>query len=55
MGLLFKKFFPNMLSKLFLHFILDMGVTGHDNIIDNIGNKKKSSSSRIIFKKYVLW
>ena len=29
-----------MLSNTSLHFILDMGVTGHDNIIDNIGNKK---------------
>ena len=44
-----------MLSNTSLHFILDMRVTGHGNINDNIGNKKKSSSSRIIFKKYVLW
>ena len=42
MGLLFKKRFPNMLSNISFHFILDMGVTAHDKIIDNIRNKKQN-------------
>ena len=37
-----KNIFPNMLSNISLDFILDMGVTDHDNIIDNIENKKEN-------------
>ena len=37
-----KNIFPNMFSNTSLDFILDMGVTDHDNIIDNIENKKKN-------------
>ena len=37
-----KNIFPNMLSNISLGFILDMGVTDHDNIIDNIENKKEN-------------
>ena len=36
-----KNIFPNMFSNTSLDFILDMGVTDHDNIIDNKENKKK--------------
>ena len=35
-----KNIFPNILSNTFLNFILDMVVCDHDNIIDNIENKK---------------
>ena len=37
-----KNIFPNMLSNISLDFILDVGVTDHDNIIDNIENKKEN-------------
>ena len=37
-----KNIFPNMLSNISLDFILDMGLTDHHNIIDNIENKKEN-------------
>ena len=40
-----------MLSNTSLGFILDMGVTNHDNKIDNIENKKENSSPGILFEK----
>ena len=35
-----KNIFANMLSNTSLDCFLDMGVSDHDNIIDNIENKK---------------
>ena len=42
MGLLFKNIFLNILSNTSLDFILDMGVTDQDNMMDNIENKKEN-------------
>ena len=46
-----KNIFPNMLSNISLDFILDMGVTDHDNIIDNIENKIENLRLREYFLK----